>query len=181
MPAAGGRLEHALAGVFVAGGFDGLFVDGRGYGSQAEANGVVQEVRKAVPQGVQLPQIVHRDGRQVFLDLRPFRDSLRAKDPAYLDRETERERDFVALCFIRGFPSSLPWGHENQHRQGYRSAAFQIVNPSDRTRTFALTATFSSIHPGPFRVTLAGAPGRTRFSRSGGSKGRQTATWRPSL
>ncbi|QDU21664.1 hypothetical protein [Urbifossiella limnaea] len=152
----------------VAGGFDGLFVDGRGYGSQAEANGVVQEVRKAVPQGVQLPQIVHKDGRQVFLDLRPFRDWLRAKDPAYLDREAERERDYVALCFIRGFPSSLPWGQENLHRQGYRSAAFQIVNPSDRTRTFELTATFSSIHPGPFRVTLAGAPALTWQNRPDG-------------
>jgi hypothetical protein len=139
----------------VARGFDGVLVDGRGYLTQAEANQVVQGFRtKAAP--AELPQVIHEDGRQVFLDLRPFRDWLRGKDPALFEREATREREYVALCFIRGFPANAPYGLENHHRWAYRSAAFQIVNPSDRTRVFDLSATFDTHHGGTFSVRLYG-------------------------
>ncbi len=151
----------------VARGFDGLFVDGRGYLTQEDANRVVREVRAAVPAQVPLPQVVHEDRRQVFLDLRPFRDWLRGQDPAYFEREAAREREFVALCFIRGFPANAPFGMESQSRWGYRSAAFQVVNPSDRTRVFDLTATFATGHAGEFAVTMSG-PGLTWLNRPDG-------------
>lgn len=151
----------------VVGGFDGVLVDGRGYLTQADANRVVHEMRAASP--VPLPEVIHDDRRQVFLDLRPYRDWLRAKDPAYFDREAAKERDFVALSWLRGFPSPEPPGLERKYRWAYRSAAFQIVNPSDRERTFDLTATFDTHHEGEFTVTLTGPPGLTWVNRPDGA------------
>jgi len=148
-------------------GFDGMLVDGRGYASQSDANRVVNEVRRAVPEKVPLPQVVHDDGRQIFLDLRPYRDWLR-QFPDVFEPNAARERDFVSLCFLRGLPSDRPQGVENQHRWVYNRAAFQIVNPSDRTRTFDFAATFATNHTGDFHVSMSGATGLTWVNRPDG-------------
>ncbi len=138
----------------VARGFDGVFVDGRGFVTQADGNNLVRELRASAP--VPLPEVIHEDGRQVFLDLRPYRDWLRGQDSLFLEREEARERDWVALCWLRGFTSPEPYGSENHFRWVYRTAAFQIVNPSDRVRTFKLEATFSTDHEGEFGVAVDG-------------------------
>ncbi|HEX4609145.1 MAG TPA: hypothetical protein VH092_13145, partial [Urbifossiella sp.] len=139
----------------VARGFEGVLVDGRGFLTPADGNRVVREIRDAAG-GKLPPEIIHEDGRQVFLDLRPYRDWLKGQNPALFEREETRELERVALCWLRGFPSTEPYGMEFRHRWAYRSAAFQLVNPTDRSRYFDFAATFDTDQEGEFQVTLSG-------------------------
>lgn len=140
---------------WVASGFDGVLVDGRGFLTAEDGNRVVNEIREAIPDRVPLPKVIHEDGKQVFLDLRPYRDWEKTNHPAAFERYVQHERERVALCWIRGFPSPEGYGREHFHRLGYRSAAFQFVNPSNRDRTFEFAATFDTEYDGVFRVRLS--------------------------
>ena len=135
-------------------GFDGMLIDGRGYASQSDANKAVNDVRQAVPEKVPLPQIIHDDGRQIFLDLRPYRDWLR-QFPDVFEPYAAGARLRVAVL-PSGMPSDRPQGVENQHRWVYNRAAFQIVNPSDRTAGLRL---HRNVFDGPPR-RLPGVDGR---------------------
>ena len=143
-------------------GFDGIYVDTRGFAvtDMNQGNRLAAELREAAAKkgGVALPMVVHESQKQVFLDVRPYRDWWRAQDPAGLAAEERREREWVALTWLRGFYSSFrPYGQRNGLRWASKSATLAIVNPSDRTRTFKLTATFGVEFPdGVFRVRIDG-------------------------
>jgi hypothetical protein len=125
-------------------GFDGIYVDKRGFmrsdrdhgeilitdlKSQAESNGVVK-----------LNRINHPDGRQVFLDIRPYRAWLQAQEPVRFEEWSREEREWVSLTWIKGTLSPESYGLENLHRWLFKSSTAMIVNPSDRTRVFRFQA-----------------------------------------
>jgi hypothetical protein len=153
----------------VARGFDGVLIDGRGYLTQADANRVIQEFKAQAPAGKRFPEVIHDDGRQVFLDLRPYREWLRQTDPGQLARWEAEERDWVALCFLRGFTTGVPYWEESRHRWAYRTAVLQVVNPTDRERTVVFAATFDTDHEGEFGVRVAAPATVTWADRPGGA------------
>jgi hypothetical protein len=139
----------------VARGFDGLLVDKRGFASREDGDAFIRDIRRVVQ--VDLPIVEHEDGLQAFLDLRPYRDRLRAQDPARFDQWAREEREWVALTWINGFQSGEPYGLRNRKRWTKPTATAMIVNPSDRTRRFRLSATFSvESTDGPFRIQIDG-------------------------
>src|SRR5205814_1877567 len=100
-------------------GFDGLLVDTRGFPSTKEGNkgdAIIKKIKDKYAALVQartgqrnakLPLIPHdADGRQVFLDLRPYRDELRALDPAYFEAKVREECEWVAVIWLNGFCGS---------------------------------------------------------------------------
>jgi hypothetical protein len=125
----------------VVSGFDGLVIDERGFNEAREGEVLINDLRRAA--GVNLPTIYHEDGRQAFLDLRPYRDWLRAQDPVRFEEWARAEREWVALTWINGFyPLPASYGRRHEFRWAAPSATAVIVNPSDRPRKFLFAATF---------------------------------------
>jgi hypothetical protein len=83
------REPERLLERIVARGFDGLLVDGRGFPAARDADKAAVLInrlneryqREIGNQRTRLPEIVHADGKQFFLDLRPFREAWRRKRP----------------------------------------------------------------------------------------------------
>jgi hypothetical protein len=149
----------------VARGFDGLFIDGRGFPPGRNPDKVAElrdrlnrryqaEVGNAQ---VSLPVIVHDDGRQFVLDLRPFREAWRTKHPAEYAAREQFEREWVAALWIDGFFTQEPLepGGERLH-WGRFDCTLTFVNPTDRTRTFDLSFHTGVTTLGPFEVQLSG-------------------------
>ncbi|OWK35881.1 Integral membrane protein [Fimbriiglobus ruber] len=120
-------------------GFDGLFIDSRGYQAD-DAAALLTAVEKEL--GPDATKLVHPNHTQVFYDLRPYRDRLRANLGTSFDAEAERETDRVSILWLNGFHDFLPPGHENEHRWCGQSGLAIIVNPSDRPRTFRASMLF---------------------------------------
>jgi hypothetical protein len=154
-------------------GFDGIVIDKRGFPTEVGKDGetfLITLKHEAEKNGqVRLPMIVHEDGRQVFLDLRPYRDWLRAQDPNQFEIWERQEREWVAITWLKGFyPSPEPYEFRDRLRFATKSAIARIVNPSDRTRVFLLEATFGvETTDGPFRIRIDGG-GLTQVNRDGG-------------
>ncbi len=148
-------------------GFDGLFVDQRGFAITPEGNGAtvlmatLQQLYAdlAGQPTARLPEIKHEDGEQFFLDLRPYRDLLRKKLVAPYDFETEsrKERERISIVWLDGFYSDVNDRGETQTlRYGTRDGTAWVINPTDRTRTIELSMVFGTVAPGPFRFNLSG-------------------------
>jgi hypothetical protein len=149
-------------------GFDGLLVDQRGYAPSKEGNRaavIVATVHHlyaslAGKPGLQLPELIHPDHEQFFLDLRPYRDLLRQRltNPPF-DYETyaRKERELPSLLWLAGFFRTVDENGEQQavKRATYRATAW-VVNPTDRTRTFTVRAVFGTENPGAFHLRLTG-------------------------
>ena len=103
-----------------------------------------------------LPLTAHEDGRQFFLDLRPYRELLKTKAPTYYEESVRREREWVAIIWLDGFISPEPPGFYNLLRYGPLDAKAWVINPSDRTRRFKSTMQFGVDSPGPFQLQLSG-------------------------
>jgi hypothetical protein len=141
-------------------GFDGIFMDKRGYvvDKAHHAEQMFADLKAGAESNgrVKLPVIHHPDGRQSFLDIRPYRDWLQAQDPEQFERWAKEEREWVPLTWLRGSFSPEGYGLQNLHRWMYESTTAMIVNPSDRDRTFRFSATFGTDFGGPFEITLDG-------------------------
>jgi len=147
----------------VARGFDGLLIDGRGFPAARDAdraavlikriNGAFQAV--VGQPGVLLPQIVHEDGKQFFLDLRPFRDAWRTMKPADYARQEAYERDWVAPLWL-GFFVTEPSDDGERLIWGTPDKTLYLVNPADRTRRFEIAFTIGVDTTGPFDFTFSG-------------------------
>jgi hypothetical protein len=155
----------------VARGFDGLLIDGRGFPAAKDVDHAAALVNRinqlfgavAGPRAGLLPQIVHEDGKQFFLDLRPYRDAYRRVDPAgYADGVT-REEEWVAALWLGGFHLTEPpdEGGERVH-WGPFDADLVLVNPADRTRRFDVSFSIGTEATGPFDVRF-GAPFNESF------------------
>jgi hypothetical protein len=149
----------------VARGFDGLLIDGRGFPAARDAdraaalinrfNGAFQAL---VGNGrARLPEIVHEDGKQFFLDLRPFRDAWRERKPGEFARREQYEREWIPPLWLGGFYVSEPPpdGGERVY-WGPFDATLVLVNPTDRTRTVDLSFSIGVEVAGPFDLTFSG-------------------------
>jgi hypothetical protein len=141
-------------------GFDGILIDTRGFPFADHGNKGAQLLDKikdmARQAGVKIPEISHDDKRQVFLDLRPYRDYLWNLDRATFEDGATREREWVALTWLRGFVNHVPGTRYEDSRWGYESGRATIVNPSARTRTFRLSMRFGVDASGGFLITIDG-------------------------
>ena len=139
----------------VARGFDGVLVDGRGFATPAEANTLTAGVREAC--GPARPaEVVHEDGRQVFLDLRGARDRLRAQDPVQFAAWEREEREWAGLCWLKGFYQFEFFGPGPGYVWGSPAGTLLIDNPSDRTRVLRLSFLAGTDMPGEYQVRIDG-------------------------
>jgi hypothetical protein len=144
-------------------GFDGLFLDEKGDPTAREtmtaANAIyaaLVEQRDPGTRAARLPEIVHEDGRQFFLDLRPYRDELHRANPEAFEAQARQERERVAVLWLNGFHSTDPPSECNPLRWGPADGELWIVNPADRVRRFQVTMTFRPITTGEFAMQFSG-------------------------
>ena len=107
----------------------------------------------AGPQAGRLPEIVHEDGKQFFLDLRPYRAAYQRLDPVGYARSVTEEAEWVAPLFLGGWFLAEPDGGERV-AWGPPRAQLVFVNPTDRTRKFDLFFTIGVDTVGPFDVSF---------------------------
>lgn len=145
-------------------GFDGLFIDNRGYPALPEmskAHTLINKINQIYTnligkRNARLPEIVHEDGQQFFIDLRPFREGLRAVSPALYEAKVVEEQEWAAAIWLGGFYAPWSPGDDGFFRVGPPDASAWIINPSDRTRTFQISMVFVPIDYGRFRIQLSG-------------------------
>jgi hypothetical protein len=164
-----GAVRHMLQRV-VARGFDGLFIDGRGFPPISEENRRIGpgqiiaaindeyavELKQLGRPVVPLPQEDQGDQQQFFLDLRPYRDAYKQNHPAVYDDLERKEREWVAVLWLEGFASPELPGFADEYREGPRDATAWFVNPSDRTQTFLISMKFGCLQPGTYQMNVAG-------------------------
>ena len=148
----------------IARGFDGLLIDGRGFSSSRDVDRAAALIKRlnelyqqlaGVPPGKPLPEIVHPDGRQFFLDLRPYRDAYRRTDPTGYAARVRAEAEWVPALWLGGFSTSNPTdeGGELLH-WGPFDAQLVLVNPTDRTRWFDISFVIGVEVTGPFELSI---------------------------
>ena len=146
--------------------FDGLLIDGRGFAASKDADKAAVLINRlnelyrgvAGPRAGRLPEIVHEDGKQFFVDLRPYRDAYQRINPAGYASDVVEEREWVAPLWLGGFYLSEPSDESSEPlKWGPFDAQLVLVNPSDRMRKYKLSFIIGSEVTGPFQVTL-GAP-----------------------
>ncbi|MDY3558052.1 hypothetical protein R5W23_000772 [Gemmata sp. JC673] len=157
----------------VARGFDGLFIDGRGFPRKADparsepasAYNPVDRVHTLYAdlvrkKGLALPEVVHEDGRQYFLDLRPYRDAYRdLVGAASFERQAAQEREWIAPLYLKGFTVYDQVDDNEQVRWGSYDAHLMFVNPTDRTRRIDFSFTLGVEVDGVFHFSFSGMPG----------------------
>jgi hypothetical protein len=142
-------------------GFDGLVIDLRGYAAGRERNdGLVRmhKVKEAARQvGAAVPQIAHEDGKQFFLDLRPYRERLRAiHGQKWFDEEVRREKERVVVLWLEGFHGKEPYEVVQGTRWATGTATAVFVNPSAKDKEVVLHMAFGVDAKGTFEVTIDG-------------------------
>ncbi len=160
--------DHMLSRV-VARGFEGLFIDGRGYrfrGTKPKGDEPSTRVDPAATihslyarlvknPAARLPEILHDDGKQVFLDLRPYRDVLRATDPVNFERLQREEAEWVAPLWLSGFHRTDPYDEGGEEFVwGPFDADLVLVNPTDRVRVYEMSFNIGVVVPGPFDINI---------------------------
>ena len=148
----------------VARGFDGLLIDGRGFPTTRDGDTAAMLIKRVNGafqasvgiRGILLPEIVHEDGRQFFLDLRPFRDAWRTIKPVDFARQETVEREWVASLWLGGFHVTNPSANGERVMWGTPDATLYLVNPTDRVRRFDITFTLGVETDGPFVFALSG-------------------------
>jgi MFS family permease len=152
-----------------AAGFDGILVDKRGCPPARDGNrgdiwlGTAHSVFEGLrrertgQKAARLPEEVHEDGQQVFLDLRPYREEWRLADPGGYAGAAAREREYVAATWLGKFLTPMTAvGEFERFRYGPPDGYLVLTNPTDRVRAFQLEMTFGVDQPGAFRFTLSG-------------------------
>ena len=151
-------------------GYDGVVVDVRGFGvvedpftrrPENEGHIWVREFKRVPPPDVPVPEVVHEDREQFFLDLRPYRDWLRTADPAGFEARCRREREWPLILWLDGFVNYDAMTPNRAPMWATRRGQAKFFNPSDRVRTFELELSFAVESGGPFHLRVAGGPGIT--------------------
>jgi hypothetical protein len=149
----------------VARGFDGMLIDGRGFPAGRDvdyAAALVNRINQlfatvAGPRAGLLPQVVHEDKQQFFLDLRPYREAYRRIDPVGYDRSVKEEEEWVAPIWLGGFFLVEPIDENGERvHWGPLDAQLVLVNPTDRTRKFKISFTIDAEVTGPFDIRFGG-------------------------
>ena len=155
----------------VARGFDGVVVDKRGFAVTDQNQGdLLVNALLVTAEGAtktRLPVVIHEDRDQVFIDLRPYREWKLKQDPAGFEAEARREREWVAITWIRGFHTTDLHGVNDKFRWVEPAATAVIVNPADRTRRFRFSAEIGTDRTGVFHVAIDGG-GLVWADRPGG-------------
>ncbi|HJZ58897.1 MAG TPA: hypothetical protein VKE74_28395 [Gemmataceae bacterium] len=143
-------------------GYDGVLIDKRGYGFVRhpdnpdlpinEGELLVQKLKESAAPAA-LREVVHEDREQVFLDLREYRDKLKAADPARFEEEARRERERPILMLLDGFHNYDPL-YPDRAWWAKRTATAVLFNPSGRERVLELQITFAVAADGPFHFWL---------------------------
>ncbi len=151
-------------------GFDGLFVDERGFPSDKWNDGeaIIAYIKETVEKKTHadLPLFYHPDGKQAFLDLRPYRDWLMLHDPVRFESESKRERDCGVMVWLEGFSTYEPNDLKDRWVQSYALA--RLVNPSGTVRRYKLSATFVAEDKVEHTIKIDG-PGITEINKEGGA------------
>jgi hypothetical protein len=157
----------------VARGFDGVFIDSRGFpsskegGGQITAGAVIAYMNQAYAAllgkpRAELPEIHHSDKEQFFLDLRPYRDLYAQKAPLAFEQVVTQEREWVTVLWLGGFANPDTFGNtreergNNWHRYGPPDGRVWFINPTDRERQFTIEMTFGVYSPGSYQMILSG-------------------------
>jgi hypothetical protein len=145
----------------VARGFDGLLIDSRGFPAARDVDyaaaliyRINQLYANVAPGAGRLPEIVHEDGKQFFLDLRPYREAYRRIDPAGYANSVRDEEEWMAVLWLGFALRELPEENGAAVYWGPFDADLVLVNPADRTRTFDLSFAIAVDTVGPFDITL---------------------------
>jgi hypothetical protein len=149
----------------VAGGFDGVLIDGRGFPAGRDVDRAAALMKRfndayqalALPDAVgELPRITHEDGKQFFLDVRPFREAWREKQPDEYAKQEAFEREWVAPQWLAGYLVTDPADDGEWYVWGQPDTTMWLVNPTDRTRKFTMSYTIGVEGPGEFEMTFSG-------------------------
>lgn len=153
----------------VARGFDGLLLDGRGFPPSKEGDKAAALVNRAnelyrqlsgVPHTERLPEIAHEDGKQFFIDLRPYRAAYRRTDPVGYDRRATYEAEWIAPLWLGGFFTPGPFDETGDViRWGRFDCDLVLVNPAARARTVEIKFVIGVETVGPFDFVI-GVPGQ---------------------
>ena len=141
-------LEHLAAA-----GFEGLFIDKRGY-SPGRADLLLAQLRRSLG-GAR--QVVHADGNQIFFDIRDHRNWLRSQHgPGGWEHRTQTELNRVMILWLHGFASFEEPGYENRKRWGNKSAIAIFVNPTAETVTMKARFHLRTICKNPMELSIRG-------------------------
>jgi hypothetical protein len=154
----------------VARGFDGLFIDGRGFPPLSDPARRVgpgqiiaainydygEELKRLGRPVAPLPQEEQGDKQQFFLDLRPYRDAYRQNHPDAYEALERYEREWVAVVWLEGFASPELPGFTHEYREGPRDALAWFVNPADRPQKFLVTMKLGCTQPGAYQFRISG-------------------------
>ena len=155
-------------------GFDGVFIDGRGYLPRRVEPGKSEPVSVVNPRErihaiygdlvkqstARLPEVVHKDGKQFFLDLRPYRDAYqRVVGAEEFDRQARTERELVVPLWLKGFTVDEPVYDGECLLWGSYNSTLVLVNPTDRTRNVDLTFVIGVDVAGEYGFAFSGLPG----------------------
>ena len=122
-------------------GFDGLFVDKRGFAPD-RADGVVESLRRVLGSTTDAASapIEHEDGQQLFFDLRSYRAWLVSQLGADgYARAAKAEEEQVTVLWLKGFPVCEVPGREDKIRKCGPKGTLMLVNPADRPRRVHLS------------------------------------------
>jgi len=140
-------------------GFDGIFLDRRGF-APGQAAEFVAAVGAAA--AVAVPTIDHPDGNQSVLDLRPYRERLRLELGAEFDTLRRRDEDAVRVLWLSGFRDDEE-SERRRHRWCDARGEVALVNPTDRPRRVQLTMAFGTGTPESSDLTIEGGVWSDRF------------------
>jgi hypothetical protein len=90
------------------------------------------------------------------MNLQPFRDAWREKQPAEFAEQQTYEHEWVAPLWLEGFYVHDPTDDGDRYVWGTPDATMILVNPTDRTRTFSIKFLIGTDNHGPFVFTLSG-------------------------
>jgi hypothetical protein len=147
----------------VARGFDGVLVDGRGFSVTRDGDKAAALINRlnelyrglaGVPRTARLPEIAHEDGKQFFIDLRPYREALRRTDPTTFASRVTAEAEWVAPLWLGGFHISTADASGELLHWGPFDGDLVLLNPTDRTRKFEITFVIGVEVAGPFDITI---------------------------
>lgn len=132
-------------------GFDGLFIDRRGY-KPAEADKLIADVVQVL--GNDTTPLIHPDNVEYFYDLRPYATRLRTQLGPKFNELKQQDIESVKVLWLDGFQSFEPIGKESLHRWSQPRSEAIIINPSARTRTYHLSMVFRTgcSLPAPLRI-----------------------------
>ncbi len=154
-------------------GFDAVFIDTRGYpprrqsSTKSEPTSAVNpidrfhaEYAKLVnDKEKKLPEVIHEDGKQFFLNLRPYRDALRNLDPVTFARNEVEERERILVLWLRGFTVYDPVHDAEPLHWGCDDATLVFINPTDRDRRIDFSFTVGVEVAGTFQFSFSGLKG----------------------